>query len=327
MGQKRKHDKHLPQRMYLRSGSYYFVDHKGKWHNLGKVYVKAMAQYAQITDPDKICRTIGDLLDRYLIEIAPTKSERTLKDNMSEAKKLREALGHIQIDQLTTQLVYQYLDARGKKAPVRANREMSLLSSCYTKAIRWGYTTENPCKGVEKHKEKPRNRYVENWEYLAFRGFADPLIASLMDFIYLTGLRISDVVKIKLTDLKDDGIHVQPGKTQNTTGKKLIIEWTPLLSEAVQNIRNLKRPVTGLYLFVTRRGQPYSYSGIVSIWGRQMDKAVEQNIIKERFNRHDLRAKAASDTDSQHAKQLLGHSSEKITAGYRRKDEKVRPIG
>jgi len=73
MGRKRKTDNHLPKRMYLKSGSYYLVDYFNKWHNLGRVYVKAMAEYGRLTDPYKPCRTIGDLLDRYLLEVAPTK--------------------------------------------------------------------------------------------------------------------------------------------------------------------------------------------------------------------------------------------------------------
>ena len=35
MGRKRIHDTHLPKRVYLRRGVYYFVDYLGKWHRLG----------------------------------------------------------------------------------------------------------------------------------------------------------------------------------------------------------------------------------------------------------------------------------------------------
>jgi len=101
MGRKRKTDRHLPERMYLKSGSYYFVDYLNKWHNLGRHYVKALAQYGQFTDPDKPCRTVSDLLDRYLVEVAPLKAENSYKANISGAKYIRAASVQTRISSIT----------------------------------------------------------------------------------------------------------------------------------------------------------------------------------------------------------------------------------
>ena len=116
MGRKRKTDQHLAQRLYLRSGSYYFVDYKGKWNNLGRSYSVALAGYTQLTDSDKPCRTISDLIDRYLKEVAPAKAPTTYEDNIKQGKFLRAALGHILPEKLTAKLVYQYMDERGKSS-------------------------------------------------------------------------------------------------------------------------------------------------------------------------------------------------------------------
>ena len=324
MGRKRKHNKHLPLRMHKdpKSGTYYFIDYDGKWHNLGKSFGLAMAEYGKLADPDTPCRTIGQLLDRYLIEVAPTKAANSYKANIRESKVLRAALGHIPINDLKTTHVYQYLDAR-KRAPVAANRELALLSHMYRKAIRWGYTETNPCLKVERFKEKARDRYVEDWEYKAFSDFAGALLAVYMDFKLLTGLRRCDILRIKLNQLQDDGIHVYVSKSK----KRMIIEWSDDLSQAVRNIRKLKRPVNGMYLFCTRKGQPYTDSGFSSIWQRKMRKAIEEQVIGERFRDHDLRGKTGSDTDLQHAVELLGHADKKVTQQhYRRKAETVRPL-
>ena len=147
-----------------------------------------------------------------------------------------------------------------------ANRELALLSHMFKKAIRWGYTEHNPCLKVERFQEISRSRYIENWEYVAFRKFAGPLVAAYMDFKLLTGLRKGDILKIKLNQIKDDGIHIHINKTK----KDVVIEWTPTLKEAYRNIRKIKRPINGLYLFSTRTGQPYSDSGFASIWQRKM---------------------------------------------------------
>jgi len=323
MGRQRKTDRHLPQRMYLRSGSYYFVDYNGKWINLGRVYAKAMVEYALFTDPDKPCKTIADLLERYLKEVAPLKAERTYQDNIKQGRYLRAALGHIQPDRLTAQMIYQYLDARGKNSQTQANRELALLSHMFTKAIRWGVVDRNPCKGVERFKEKPRDRYIQDWEYLAFRKFAGPLIGAYMDFKLLTGLRKGDILRLRLDHLKDDGIHAHISKTD----QNVIFEWTDALRQAVTNIRKIKRPVTGLTLFCTRHGKPYTVSGFSSIWQRKMKEALAKQIIKERFTDHDIRAKAGSDADADQASKLLAHLDSQTTERhYRRKEKVIKPL-
>lgn len=46
-----------------------------------------------------------------------------------------------------------------------------------------------------------------------------------------------------------------------------------------------------------------------------MTKAIEHGVLKEKFNDHDIRAKSGSDTDLEHAAQLLSHENSKITEG------------
>ncbi len=325
MGRRRKSHKHLPQRVYLRSGSYYFVDYLGKWHNLGRNYATAMAAYGQIADHDSAVTNMEDLIDRYLREIAPKKAESTFKDNIKQAKYLRAAFGKLRPVQIKAQGIYAYLDARGKRSRVQANRELALLSHIFKYAIRWGAVDRNPCIGVERFKETPRDCYVEDWEYLAFREFGGPLIAAYIDFKLLTGLRKGDVLCLKIEHLKEDGIHAHISKTN----KDIIIAWSDALREAVTAIRSLPRPsrVTGLYLFCTRHGKPYAVSGFSSIWQRRMKAALEAGVLKERFTDHDLRAKSGSDTDLDHAASLLTHLDARTTQRhYRRKTPVVRPL-
>ncbi len=145
-----------------------------------------------------------------------------------------------------------------------------------------------------------------------------------MDFKYLTGLRKGDILRLKRNQIKDDGIHV----TIHKTNKPIIIGWTRLLREAVTNIRKLKQPINGLYLFNTRKGQPYTNSGFSSIWQRKMRAALVDGVIKERFRDHDIRAKTASDAELDHAFKLLGHGDIKVTQQhYDRKARTVMPLG
>ena len=65
MGRKRRTDKHLPQRMYLRSGTFYFVEYDtNRWVNLGRDYIKAMGEYARLRGPSGPISTMNDLITR-----------------------------------------------------------------------------------------------------------------------------------------------------------------------------------------------------------------------------------------------------------------------
>ena len=113
--------------------------------------------------------------------------------------------------------------------------------------------------------------------------------------------------------------------------KRFIIEWSPDLRDAIEQVMRLRRKILSVWLFHTNRGQPYiknngSANGFDSIWQRFIRKALDKTNLKERFTEHDLRAKVASDTESLHAMKLLGHSNSEITERiYRRKAYTIKP--
>jgi hypothetical protein len=87
--------------------------------------------------------TVSGLITRYLNEIAPTKAERTYRDNLKESKYLRAAFGEARPEEIKPRAIYAYLDAQGRTSETRANREGALLSHMFTKAIRWGLIDTN----------------------------------------------------------------------------------------------------------------------------------------------------------------------------------------
>jgi len=322
----RKKDKHLPPRVYFKHNAYHYVDTKNKWHRLGSTFTEAIANWAKKINPDsKKITTMHHLFDRYMIEIAPAKSEASHKSNLANIKPLRIWFGDMQPDEVTPVDIYRYLDKRALKAKVSANREKSLLSHVFTMAIRWGVVRDNPCRNVKRITEKPRRRYIENHEFIALRSIAPTVIQLMMDIAYLTGQRIGDILRIKISDLTDEGIRIE----QSKTGVKLLIMWTDPLRECVNKIRSLPRSVIHSFtLFCNRRGAPMTYDSFSTVWQKTMKKALERGLIQESFTFHDIRAKAASDAKNpEHASSLLGHSSVYLTEKtYIRNHKKIVPI-
>lgn len=158
------------------------------------------------------------------------------------------------------------------------------------------------------------------------------MIQAYIKLKLLTGLRRGDLLRLTMTDFQEDGLHVTPGKTANTTGKRLIYDWTEELRNAFEEARDV-RPVLSPHLFCNRRGECYvkddgSANGWDSLWQRFMDRLLVETKITQRFTEHDLRAKCASDAETlEHAQQLLAHADGSTTKRiYRRKAEHVKPL-
>lgn len=188
--------------------------------------------------------------------------------------------------------IYAYMDARGVTSKTRANREKSLLSSCFSNMIRWGIVESNPCKVVKSFTEKPRTRYVEDWEYQAVLSLASPVLRAAMEIAAITGMRQGDILKLRYADITEIGIPLTQGKT----GKKQIFIWTPALEAAIKSARKQKRHADSVaHIIANERGQAYTSNGFKSNWQRLMNNSIESGVIKNRFTFHDLRAKAGSD--------------------------------
>jgi len=322
MGRRRKFDKHLPRRMYLRRGSYYFASPNGRWYPLGKDYALAMAEYGRLTGPHQPCRTLGDVIARYRIDVLPGKGDKTQINERPQLDKLVKVFGNMLPDEVTQQHVYQYMDTRAAKVPSAAKHEVTLLSHVFTKAIRWGAATKNPVQGVEKPRSNPLRRYVTDEEFQAVRNLASPQLQVAMDLALLTGLRRGDLLSLTRDHLIDDGLLVNTSKT----GQALLFEYSTELHATLARAKNLKPQVPGTYLIRTKSGKQYTGSGFSSNWKRLIKKAEQQGI--KAFTFHDLRRKNASDSDSlQEASDRLGHSSTTLTKkAYMAAPMKVKPL-
>jgi len=346
----RPENRGLPARWRQRHGAYFYdvpAHLRHLWngkreYRLGASLPEAYRVWAARLELHSDVRNIGQLLERYALEVVPTKAPRTQAGNTRAITRLKAVFGEMRIRDFKPIHAYQYRDKRGKKTPTIANRELEVLSHAFTKAIEWGYRDDHPMiEGkFRKLPTLPRTRYVEDWEIVEALSLAPRrkrgslhAVRAYIKTKLLTGLRRGDLLRLRTTDLKDDGIHVQPHKTANTTGKKLIIEWTDALKQAVEEVKAARPVDIGPLLFCTKGGDCYvkddgSASSWDSMWQRFMDRVLSETKVKERFTEHDLRAKCASDAKSlEHAQQLLTHASSETTKRiYRRRPERVKPL-
>lgn len=311
-------------RVYFKNGAYRlscnprFKKLLGKsWYTLGKNPKDAVEEYnrieAMLTDKG----SMGQLFDRYEQEVIPhKKAERTRQSNLCELKRLRMVFDEMDIEDLKTQHVYRYMELRGKQSPTQANHELSLLKHVIKYGQRWGVCELNPAEPVQKIQLKPRDRYVTDRELSLFSEAAGVWCELVAKLAYLTGLRLSDVLSLRLDQITERGIILRASKT----GKQAIIQLAPSLNRVIEQIQLLNRATgkQGETLVCTNRGTAYSPDSFHSRWQAGMKKAVVAGV--ERFHFHDLRAKHATDLDAQGGSAMdnLQHSDQRTTNAYLR---------
>lgn len=228
-----------------------------------------------------------------------------------------------------------YRDARS--APVTANREIALLFHVFNMAREWSFTQrDNPCRGVSKNKETPRDYYAKAGVWGAVYAAASEALRDAMDLAYLTGQRPADMLKMKKLDIKNDELHVLQNKIRHALRIRLHVDGEPTQLGACVD-RLLARPVKSMSgeLICTDQGQPLT----MKMLRRRFDAAraaAAEKVLKDRnvdlaqrikaFQFRDIRPKATSEmTSLEDASKLLGHTDNQITKKvYRRVGESVK---
>lgn len=333
----RNKDKHLPNRVYLKRGSYYFVPRPadrerfgGSWINLGKIESEAIRKYYELVDVNT--ETLAGIWQWYKKRWLPENSERTQADKKKYWSILRKVFGHCYPDAVEPGDIYDYLEERhAMGAPIQGNKEIALLSHMYTKAIAKRKARFNPCLRVERHKPKPRDVDVTLSMLQDWIGFAPAKLGLAAELMYMTGLRSPDILRIKLADITEDRLKFQAGKT----GKRGWFPMSPELEATIKDIRALavRRengqtvPLLTTWLFCTRSGTRMTKSGFDSMWQRWMVKYKAKGFT--RFGPNDLRASHSADLDEQggDATRNLQHSSRATTQRhYQRRGKKLETL-
>lgn len=347
MRPKKPANRDLPPRMLrrvrkLKSGEewigYYYAgrDDAGKRKEipLGTDADEARVKWAQLERKQVplAAKTVGDLLRRYDRDVIPGKGIKTQKDNRKCLVHLFRAFDSAPMDAITSHVIAQYRDAR--TAPVRANREIALLSHAFNMAREWGlYNKENPTRGVRRNKEEPRDVYVtdEVWQALYLEAPRDLRLA--MDVAYLTGQRPADVRKMRWSDVNDDFLMVGQGKTATKLRIRLHIDGLRTGLGRLLDQLDRSRP----HLITNDQGAQLTENMLRLRFEPARKRAAAKAIANKdpdlaaaimQFQFRDIRPKAASEIVSlEDASDLLGHTTQDMTKRvYRRVGKVVNPV-
>lgn len=189
--------------------------------------------------------------ERFLKEhVANKKSQGSYQTAIN--KYILPKLGHLK----ATEVTYDRLCALHQSmegTPVAANRTLAVLSKILNLCERWGYREHgsNPCRFVERYKERPRRRYLTAGE--APRLFAaleahqekEPANVAFVWLLILTGARKGEIARTKRENLEGKRLVLKEHKTDGT-GEDRIIYLPNYLIRIIKKLPATNGTLTGV---------------------------------------------------------------------------------
>jgi len=150
-------DNWMPPRVYLKGPSYVFRPVGGGSIKLCSSTSKqsdVWQAYELLINEEfqgyKVSRLIADFFaSADFIDLSKT----TQSDYKKNSRPILLVFGAMQADSVEPKHVRAYMDKRGLKSRVQANREKAFFSRAYRWAYERGKVKSNPCKGVKQFKE------------------------------------------------------------------------------------------------------------------------------------------------------------------------------
>jgi integrase len=236
-------------------------------------------------------KTLGDLIERYIVEVLPTKP----KSMNAQGRQLRwwkNEIGHCALSEVSPSVLAKTRDKLHQgRQPATVVRYMAALSHAFSVAeSEWEWLETNPLKRVRKPKEpRGRVRYLDKEERVRLlESCSDSSCEHLYPIVILalsTGMRQSEILSLEWKNVDLIRGYIILEETKN--GERRSVPLVGRARNLFQELSKVRRLDTNLVFYSTRNPQVPVF--IRTPWGH----AVKEACVHD-FRFHDLRHSAAS---------------------------------
>lgn len=266
--------------------------------------------------------TVAQGIGRFFEKFCPNRIQnrrmtpRTVQEYRKQAARyLIPAIGKLDIDEVKRSQIENMVDPL---RPVLRNRVLALASRLFRyfedQGLRQQYS--NPCRGVERSREEPRDRTLNTAEISALgKALAkvdiDPVKRAAIRIAMLTGLRISEVISLRW-----DCVNFESGSVllpATKTGRRI----HPLSTAAIELLEGIS--VLGDYVFCTNPSKPIDYTTVRLAFLKTAKAAGLSDVRLHDLRRTFMTRAAESGISSHTLRDLLGHKTATMADRYVRR--------
>ena len=215
------------------------------------------------TGYDKAEETLGEVLERYLNEITPSKRGHKV-EAIRIRKLMRDPIAATKFGYLKPSHLIKYRNGRLKEVSASTvKKEINILSQVFETAIKeWDMPINgNPVRLISKPKEnKPRDRRLENGEEARLLGSCgqskNPYLLPLVIVAIETAMRRGELLGLERQHLKINNRTAYLPMTKNGDSRTV-----PLSTRAIATLNELPVHLSGQVF-------PLSETALRGLWGR-----------------------------------------------------------
>jgi integrase len=260
--------------------------------------------------------TVQDLYERYVLDHLPKKSEASV---VSDLQMWRKNILPVLARRKLSDLSFNEIDSLHRKltqrAPIQANRNVSLLRKAFNLAMRWGWMNANPAVGIEANPETSRTRYLNGGEISrlleALKANGSRTSCDAILFMLLTGCRRGEAFQATWDQFDAEfQIWTKPAATT----KQRRLHRVPVSNAVSELLAKRNARSKSPFIFASYTGN--ALTDVKKTWGKICETAKIEDM-----RLHDLRHTFASLLVSNGQSlpiigAMLGHTQTQTTARY-----------
>jgi integrase len=270
--------------------------------------------------------TLSEFAPDYLKFQKEVKRIRSWNRDKYSLKHLLEYFGHVKLSNITVDAIDKYRMARLEKGinPSTVNRETQCLRNLINVARRWQRISgDNPVSKAGLLPEIHGKRKILSLEEeQRLLEASPPQLAALIEAALYTGMRISELINLKKSDIDIVRSEIILEATM-TKGKRE--RYIPIDEEFMPTLRDKILKSKSDYIFTNRSGDKYQgHDSIVPIFARAAKRAGLTGISFHTL-RHTWITRALEEGAAPVAvKEIAGHADLKTTMRYTHPEASLR---
>ncbi|WP_247538469.1 tyrosine-type recombinase/integrase [Ralstonia pseudosolanacearum] len=327
----------LPNRVYRKGPSYYWVRHTdGKWIRLCSVtdgetrMLERLAEEKRKIEVDATERTMSRLVAIYITKHAADYAESYRDEWRRRGETIRTAFRNFEIEQVDAAACEDFLTENWHDKPTAQKAMKAWLSGFFSWAVRRKHLQVNPVREVKVKKPPRRTVYITPAHFVAIRNAlalaADgkktptgPMMQVFVDLCYLTCQRSTEIRNLRWADIDWDArlIRFVPTKTENSSGEAVDWPITPEIEAVLRRAKKLE-PIGGEYIVRDKHGNPKTTAACRDAWN---DAKARAGLATAKYTVKDIRAQALTDAkkagyDIEALQVASAHTDRSTTEGY-----------
>lgn len=299
---------------------------------LGNDYDQALRRWAEISlNAPRIAGTLEEAFgewekDEHRGLLAAKLKPSTRVGYAKCLRALRPVFGGARWDEVTLPVMAQYV--RKRTAKTRARQEMQVLSIIWQWARIQGmtglrYPADEMGRSGWKGTAQAREIEVSDVAFATIHRHADQTLRDAIDIATATGLRVMDVLGLRLSDVRDGKLIVSASKT----GKRAEFDLSAsvVLLPIIERRRAMREPEHVFLLAAGKR--PVTHRRLADRFTKARAEAANEHPPCAALFLRDMRKRAGQLAGSlSEASTLLQHSSQSVTQRHYRSGDKLKPV-